>query len=123
MRPVPASGQSGVPEDGPPWLSTGLDRLSDALAGQRQVADAYPDGVCDRVADRARHRPEGDLACPQLRFVRRIDDLDGHVGSVGEPEDRVGVPRRRGDPVVVEQDPFANGPARALYRSALDLVD
>src|SRR4029077_14382376 len=95
----------------------------DALAGKRQVADADPDHVGDRVADGPGDRPLGDLARAYLGLAGRVQGAHHYLRSVGESEDRVAVPARRGDPLPVEPDLLAQRPARALHGAALDLVD
>ncbi len=50
----------------PPVRPTLVDRLGDALTGERHVADAHPDCVGDRVADNTGDRSLGALAF--LRF-------------------------------------------------------
>ena len=50
----------------PPVQPTLVDRLGDALTGERHVADAHPDRVGDRVADNAGDRSMGARAF--LRF-------------------------------------------------------
>src|ERR1700753_2514402 len=103
-------------------LSALLDRPGDALAGQRQVADADSDRVGDRVADGPGDRSLGDLARPDFGLARRVQDAHHHLRGVGEPEDRVAVPARGDDLVPVEPDLLAQRPARALHGAALDLV-
>src|SRR5580704_16172781 len=90
-----------------------LDRPGDALAGQRQVADAYPGRVGDRVADGAGDWSLGDLAGAFLGFAGRVHDAHRDLRGIGEPEDRVAVPARRGDLVPVEPDLLAQRPAGA----------
>src|SRR5437016_3464341 len=104
-------------------LSALLDRPGDPLAGQRQVADAHPDRVGDRVADRTGDRALGYFARADFGFAGRVHNAYHHLRGVGEPEDRVAVPARRGDVAPVEPDLLAQRPARALHGAALDLVD
>jgi hypothetical protein len=51
----------------------------DALAGQRQVADAHPGRVGDRVADGAGDRSLGDLARAGLGFAGRVHNAHRHL--------------------------------------------
>src|SRR5580658_4325182 len=100
-----------------------LDRAGDALAGQRQVADAHPGRVGDRVADGPGDRPLGDFARTGLGLAGRVHDPHHDVRNLSEPEDRVAIPARRGDLVPVEPDLLAQRPAGALHGAAFDLVD
>src|SRR5580693_432194 len=100
-----------------------LDGPGDVFTGERQVADAHPGRVGDRVGDGAGDRSLGDFARTDLSLAGRVQHAHHDLRDLGEPQDRVAVPARRGDLVPVEPDLLAHRPGRALHGAALALVD
>jgi len=73
----------------PSALPTLVDRLGDALTGERHVADAHPDRVGDRVADntgdrslgaRAFLRFEGASTMPTMRTFSSWVSVNRRIG-------------------------------------------
>src|SRR5262245_26818872 len=88
-------------------------RSHDALARQRQVADAAAERAGDGVADGGAGRPDRGFAEPERRLVRRIDQPDVDLRHLGEAQDRVVLPGGRGDPAVGEAHALLEHEARA----------
>src|SRR5262245_58918351 len=101
---------------------TGQQRRRDALARQRQIAQAYAERPRHRIADGRGRRSHRGLADAERRLVRRVDEADLDLRHLGEFQDRIIVPGGRGDAAVVEPHLLLQGPTRRLDDAALDLI-
>src|SRR5215211_2273077 len=97
-------------------------RRHDALARQRQIAQAHAQRARNRIADGPRGRPHGDLAEPERRLIRRRDETQLDLRHLGEAQDRIVLPGGGRDLPVGETHLLLQGPARRLNDAALHLV-
>src|SRR5215510_5618338 len=97
-------------------------RRHDALARQRQVAQAHAECTRDRIADGRRRRAHGDLAEPERRLVWRLDEAQLDLRRLGEAQDRVALPCRGRNLAVHKPHLLLQGPTRRLDDAALHLV-
>ena len=95
----------------------GQQRRHDALARQRQVADARAERARHGIADRRRGRAERGFAQAQRRLVRRSDEADLDLGHLGEAQNRIAPPRCRRRPGRPRNAPAPSAPSSPPGRS------
>src|SRR6516225_6490924 len=93
-----------------------VDRRLDALAGQRQVAQALARSMGNGVGERRRGRSLACLSATEKWRARVIDDVNfDRIRNGGKAEDWIGRPIDEGNTLV-------KGPARRLQDRTFDLI-
>src|SRR5215467_11114662 len=95
----------------------------DALARQRQIANANAKCARPRIADRGSGRTGGGFADAERRIAVAFHKLDGDLRHLAEAQDRIGLPVDRPAACIVKPDLLLEHPARGLNDAAFELVD
>src|ERR1700730_16602363 len=101
--------------------SAGLHRTQDSLRGERSLAQTRPDGVEDRVSDRAEHRNNSRLAGAGGWILRPIFQDDVYLRHVAKSNDRIASPVHTFDSRFGELPLLHHRAPHTLYGVGLDL--
>src|SRR6185295_11847601 len=107
----------------PPGRLSRQQRGHDPLARQWKVADACPQRVRYRIADRRGGRSGGCLADAERVVVRRANQVNVDLGYLAEREHRVAIPVERRDAGPFDPHLLLEHPACRLDDATLKLID